>query len=67
MKGLYLINGLFPECNIYVIDGEIMIDSGTGQSFSQVKEMLEKNSISPHTLVNTHYHYDHTGGNKKFR
>lgn len=67
MKGLYLINGLFPECNIYVIDGEIVIDSGTGQNFSQVKEMLEKFSMSPHTLVNTHYHYDHTGGNKKFR
>ncbi|MBI2583544.1 MAG: MBL fold metallo-hydrolase [Candidatus Aenigmarchaeota archaeon] len=67
MNGLYAVVGSGKECNIYIIDGEVIVDAGTGNEFARVKEFAEKNRMSPHTLVNTHYHYDHTGGNAKLR
>ena len=67
MKGLYMIEGIPPECNIYIIDGEVIVDSGTGKTFPGIKAEMGKQGMNPHTLVNTHYHFDHTGGNNKFR
>ena len=66
LKNIVLIRD--PECNIYLIDQEILIDTGTGQHFEQIKEFIETNfDISKiKTIINTHCHYDHTGGNKKF-
>ena len=66
-SGIHLISGV--NSNIYVIDGEVIIDAGTGENFAEVKKEMEE-KFSPkdlRTLVNTHYHYDHTGGSKKFR
>ncbi|MFH0836871.1 MAG: MBL fold metallo-hydrolase [Candidatus Aenigmatarchaeota archaeon] len=66
LKNIVLIRD--PECNIYLIDQEILIDTGTGEHFDEIKEFIETNfDISKiKTIINTHCHYDHTGGNKKF-
>ncbi len=66
-SGIYLISGV--NSNIYVIDGEVIIDAGTGENFAEVKKEIEEkfNTKDLRTLVNTHYHYDNTGGSKKFR
>lgn len=69
LKGIELIQGSNEDSNIYVIDGEIIVDTGTGKLFLEHKnEIAEKfdakNIVS---IINTHSHFDHTGGNKKFR
>lgn len=63
------IYGLGNDCNIYLIDDELLVDTGTGINFSAIKkEMQTKHDVSRiKTIVNTHCHFDHTGGNKKFR
>lgn len=68
-KGIELLGGIEPDCNVYLIDGELLIDAGTGFHFSEMKGQIEglcdPNKIK--LLVNTHCHFDHTGGSKKFR
>jgi len=68
-KGIYLVKGIERESNIYVVDSELIIDTGTGSFFPEAKEEIRKN-CDPRTIrsiINTHYHFDNTGGNKKFR
>ncbi|MDO5848053.1 MAG: MBL fold metallo-hydrolase [Methanobrevibacter sp.] len=57
------------DSNYFVIDKEILVDTGTGQHtdylYSKLKEYgIEVDDIK--MIVNTHCHYDHVGGNKDF-
>jgi hydroxyacylglutathione hydrolase len=68
-KGVHIIPGLAQDSNVYVIDNEIIVDTGTGEFFHDIRKDIE-GSVEFKRLkliVNTHYHYDHTGGDKKFR
>lgn len=68
-KGIELLGGVEPDCNVYLIDGELIVDAGTGNYFGDMKKEIE-NLCDPKNiklLVNTHCHFDHIGGNKKFR
>lgn len=68
IRGILMTGGLGHDSNIYVIDGEIVVDTGTGDFFPQAKSEISRAGITnPKLIVNTHAHYDHTGGNKKFR
>ncbi len=69
LKGVKLFGGANSDSNTYVIDGEIIIDTGTGLFFSQTKKEIEStvDASKIRMIVNTHCHFDHTGGNKKFR
>lgn len=64
LPGIEMIEGVGSECNIYVIDNEAVVDTGTGNSFPDIKDRLPKGIK---TIINTHCHFDHCGGNKKFR
>lgn len=68
-KGIMLMGGVGYDCNLYLIDKELIVDTGTGIFFPEMKEEIElMYDISKITnIVNTHCHFDHTGGNKKFR
>ncbi|MBI2579880.1 MAG: MBL fold metallo-hydrolase [Candidatus Aenigmarchaeota archaeon] len=67
-KNIHLLQGIDEDCNVYVIDGEVMIDAGTGKFFPEMKGEMEKTDTSAlKSIINTHYHFDHTGGSKKFR
>lgn len=68
-KGIELLGGVDPDCNIYLIDGELLVDAGTGLYFGDIKKEIEGlcDIRTIKTLVNTHCHYDHTGANKKFK
>ncbi len=68
-KGIHIIPGIAHDSNIYIIDNEIVVDTGTGEFFHQNRRDIEKAlDIKRLKLIaNTHYHFDHTGGNKKFR
>jgi glyoxylase-like metal-dependent hydrolase (beta-lactamase superfamily II) len=68
-KGVILLAGVGYDSNIYVIDDELLIDTGTGIFFQQQKEKMEKmfDVRKIKKILNTHCHFDHTGGDKKFR
>jgi len=69
MKGVVFILGTGGGSNIYVIDGELVVDAGTGEFFQETKDAIQNNiGISRlKTIINTHCHYDHSGGDKKLR
>ncbi|MBS3051234.1 MAG: MBL fold metallo-hydrolase [Candidatus Aenigmarchaeota archaeon] len=68
-RGIELLGGIDPDCNVYLIDGELLVDAGTGIYFGGMKkeigQLCDIKNIK--LLVNTHCHFDHTGGNKKFQ
>lgn len=69
-KGVYLFGGVGYDSNIYIVDGEVIIDTGTGDYFTEVKNEIVSMGFDPdkiHTILLTHSHFDHTGGCKKFR
>jgi len=69
VKGIDALGGIEYEPNIYVIDGEVVVDTGTGKNFAGLKRTMEAkyDIYKIKTIVNTHCHFDHVGGNKKFR
>ena len=70
LKGINVFGGVGYDSNIYLIDGEIMVDTGTGSYFPEVKNEITSMGFDPsdiHTIVVTHSHFDHSGGCKKFR
>jgi len=69
-KNIFLLNGVGYDCNVYLVDGELLIDTGTGIFFPQLSEEIvnmgyELRKIKQ--IVNTHCHFDHAGADKKFR
>lgn len=64
-----VLGGIGNESNVYLIDGELLLDTGTGTLFAEMKKYIEKNYDIKKIkrIVNTHCHFDHTGANKKFR
>lgn len=68
-KGISVIKELEIDANIYIIDGEVIVDTGTGKFFSDMKAKIE-DKLQPEKIkkiICTHYHYDHTGGANDFR
>ena len=56
------------DSNIYIF-GDTAIDSGTGLNFTRMYQFLNLAKVDPKTIktvVNTHAHYDHVGGNGYF-
>lgn len=70
LKGVYVFGGIGFDSNVYLIDGEILLDTGTGMFFPEIKSEILALGFDPEKIrmiVNSHCHYDHTGGDKKFR
>ncbi len=62
------IEGKGYDSNIYVA-GDIIIDTGTGENKKYVFSEILKAGINPadiSTILNTHCHFDHVGGNSLF-
>ena len=64
------MNGVGYESNVYLIDRQLLVDTGTGLFFPQLRDNLVNLGVKPHQLeliVATHCHYDHIGAAKHFR
>ncbi|MBL1210936.1 MBL fold metallo-hydrolase [Geminocystis sp. GBBB08] len=69
LKGnLYLLEGEGGNIGVSVgKDGVVMIDSQFAPLSTKIKSAISKISDRPiKYLINTHYHFDHTGGNENF-
>ncbi len=74
---IYLIGGpqiSHPyDCCVYLIDGSpessIIIDSGSGFGFNEIIDNINELKLDAQisTLVNTHCHFDHAGGDSKLK
>ena len=64
-QGLYLFSGDGGNVTGIVDDASTtLIDSGMASRISELDEAISKTTMRPVTrLVNTHWHFDHTGGN----
>ncbi|MCK5332982.1 MAG: MBL fold metallo-hydrolase [Candidatus Aenigmarchaeota archaeon] len=57
------------DSNIYVVDGCMLIDTGTGLRKEELDVALKEAGVSHDeitSIVNTHGHFDHIGGNGLF-
>jgi glyoxylase-like metal-dependent hydrolase (beta-lactamase superfamily II) len=65
-EDLYVISGIGGNIVVLKAEGKLlMVDAGIGQAGELLKETISKKFNLPvEILINTHYHPDHTGGNK---
>jgi len=58
------------DSNIYLLNGDTIIDSGTGSNFVRLYEIFKQMKLdfdNIKNIVNTHMHWDHIGGNGFFK
>jgi glyoxylase-like metal-dependent hydrolase (beta-lactamase superfamily II) len=79
INDVYLVSGgsfglgHFADCNVYLVDcGDevILIDSGAGIDVNRLAENVRADGFNLERIakiINTHCHYDHTGGDKKIK
>jgi len=64
-----MIEGIGFDSNIYLFD-DVIVDTGTGQNFDYVLNSIKNAgyniSEDIKRIINTHCHFDHTGGNRLF-
>ncbi|MHA1238105.1 MAG: MBL fold metallo-hydrolase [Candidatus Odinarchaeia archaeon] len=67
-EGIYFVEGVFYDSNIYVIEennGIALVDTGTGKYIDKLVEILKTLNLTLNDvrkIILTHSHYDHTGG-----
>lgn len=59
-----VFHGYGLDGNIFLVEGEVIIDSGTGHYHNVFMDWLNERTdpSDVHTLILTHRHYDHSGG-----
>lgn len=63
------IIGFNLDSNCYLINGNILVDTGAGENGDYLFSKLNEFGVSPDDIemvVNTHCHFDHIGGNHLF-
>ena len=63
------ILGFNIDSNCYLINNNILVDTGAGENKDYLFSKLRENGVEPEDIemvVNTHCHFDHIGGNYLF-
>ena len=69
MSNIVFILGYNYDSNYYLIDDNILVDTGAGHNKDYLFSKLRQNGVEPENIemvVNTHCHFDHIGGNHFF-
>lgn len=66
-KILSKISGGYDYAVLYIIDGELVFDTGYAWGARSISRYLKEAALcdSIHSIVNSHYHEDHCGNNKR--
>lgn len=69
LKNIEMFPGIGTESNVYLVDGELLMDAGSGIFFDVLKTKLESSfdTAMIGRILNTHAHFDNIGADKKFR
>jgi len=65
INDIFMIEGMGFDSNVYII-GDMIVDTGTGENIQYILNSIKKASLRVENLsmvLNTHCHFDHTGGN----
>lgn len=68
-NNIIFILGYNIDSNCYLINGNTLVDTGTGLNKDYLFSKLCENGVEPEDIeliVNTHCHFDHIGGNYLF-
>lgn len=63
---IVMVEGKGFDCNVYVFE-DVLVDTGTGRNMDYIFKSIQEAGVNPDDLsliVNTHSHFDHTGGNR---
>ncbi len=66
MSNIVFILGFNYDSNCYLINDNILVDTGAGHNKDYLFSQLRENGVEPEDIelvVNTHCHFDHIGGN----
>ena len=69
MSSIVFIIGFNYDSNCYLIDDNILVDTGAGHNKDYLFSKPRENGVEPENIelvVNTHCHFDHIGGNHFF-
>ena len=69
MSDIVFIMGFNYDSNCYLINDNVLVDTGAGQNKEYLFSKLRENGVEPENIemiVNTHCHFDHIGGNHFF-
>lgn len=69
MSAVVFILGYNYDSNYYLIDDNILVDTGAGLNKDYLFSKIRENGVEPddiELIVNTHCHFDHIGGNHFF-
>ena len=69
MSSVVFILGYNYDSNYYLIDDNILVDTGAGLNKDYLFSKIRENGVEPddiELIVNTHCHFDHIGGNHFF-
>ena len=69
MSKIAFIMGFNIDSNCYLINDKILVDTGAGENGDYLFSKIKENGVNPadiETVVNTHCHFDHIGGNYLF-
>ncbi len=67
--GITMVSLSGIDSNIYLIGKDTLVDTGTGFNFVRLYDLFKKmgeDFDNIKTIINTHMHFDHVGGNKFF-
>ncbi len=67
---ILLLNGAGMDSNVYCVDGELLVDTGTGTFVEQTLEQMDRFDVEIgdiKKIVLSHEHFDHTGAAKQFK
>lgn len=69
MSSIVFILGYNYDSNYFLVDDNILVDTGAGLNKEYLFSKLRENNVEPtdiELIVNTHCHFDHIGGNHFF-
>lgn len=68
-SNIVFIIGFNYDSNCYLINDNILVDTGAGHNMDYLFSKIRENGVEPEDIelvVNTHCHFDHIGGNHFF-